>query len=179
MKAPQLVARYNALVVQATTAGLTGYRELRLFHDRTTALARIAQLEGALAAHASGEKAEDKREEEPELSGRAFLQSLQTDDDQSQENEVTPKSKAKKAAKKAKKTKKTAAPTKTNGLTVRAGSKTAIIHGLLSRKSGCTAAEVLAATGWPSVSMPAMAKACGLKLRKDKEKGQLTQFYGS
>jgi hypothetical protein len=59
------------------------------------------------------------------------------------------------------------------------GEKTLAISELLSRVSGCTAKEVLAATGWPSVSMPAMAKACGLKLRKDKVKGQITRYFGS
>lgn len=61
--APQLVARYNSLVASALAYGLTGYRELRVFHDKPTALARIAQLEGTLAAHASGERAEAAREE--------------------------------------------------------------------------------------------------------------------
>lgn len=50
------------------------------------------------------------------------------------------------------------------------GEKMQGIARLLQRKNGCTAAEVLELTGWPAVSMPAMAKACGLKLKKEKIK---------
>jgi Protein of unknown function (DUF3489) len=58
------------------------------------------------------------------------------------------------------------------------GSKTAIVANLLKRKNGCTGKDVKQATGWPTVSMPALAKACGLKLRKEKtDKGM--RYYGS
>lgn len=67
---------------------------------------------------------------------------------------------------------------KANG-EVRKGSKTEIVAKLLTRESGCTSADVLKATSWPAVSMPAMAKACGLKLRKEKVKGEPTRYYGS
>lgn len=50
----------------------------------------------------------------------------------------------------------------------RTGNKTALIAPLLLREGGCTAAEVLAATGWTAVSMPQQAKAAGLGLRIDK-----------
>jgi hypothetical protein len=56
-------------------------------------------------------------------------------------------------------------------------SKTAAVGRLLRRKSGTTTAEVLALTGWPSVSMPAAAKACGLTLRKEKN-GRIIRYYG-
>jgi multidrug efflux pump subunit AcrA (membrane-fusion protein) len=58
---------------------------------------------------------------------------------------------------------------KTEG--VRPGSKLAIIVGLLKRKEGCTTKDVLAATGWPAVSMPQQAKAAGLTLKKEKADG--------
>jgi hypothetical protein len=58
-------------------------------------------------------------------------------------------------------------------------SKTAIVAGLLKRSGGCTTADILEATGWPSVSVPAMAKAAGLRLRKEKVKGSPTQYFGS
>lgn len=61
----------------------------------------------------------------------------------------------------------------------RAGSKTAIIAELLQRSNGCTTADVLEATGWPTVSMPQQAKAAGLKLRKDKVKGENTRYFGT
>ncbi len=83
---------------------------------------------------------------------------------------------AKKAAKPA-----TAKKAKTSGTTKtpRGESKTGIVAALLKRKSGCTCAEVLAATEWPTVSMPAMAKAAGLSLRKEKTKGEVTRYYGA
>jgi len=61
----------------------------------------------------------------------------------------------------------------------RAGTKTALIADLLRRKQGCTAKEVMEAAKWPSVSMPAQAKACGLKLRKEKVPGEPTRYFGS
>ena len=45
--------------------------------------------------------------------------------------------------------------------------------------SGCTSREVLDLTGWPAVSMPAMAKACGVALRKEKTPGEPTRYFGS
>jgi hypothetical protein len=97
---------------------------------------------------------------------------------------VAPKTK-KTAAPKSKKTKKTAAA-QTNGIGhilegyngPRGGSKTEVVRDLLTRRGGCTGAEVLEATGWTAVSMPAMAKACGLSIRKEKEKGSPTQYFG-
>lgn len=79
--------------------------------------------------------------------------------------------KAKKAAKKKAATKK--------GATGARGAKTLKVKALLERKSGCTAQDIRDATGWPAVSVPAMAKACDLKLRKEKEKGKPTRYYGS
>lgn len=59
-----------------------------------------------------------------------------------------------------------------------ADTKRAIVAGLLKRKNGCTSDDVKKATGWPSVSMPAIAKACGLKLTKEKtDKG--FRYYGT
>lgn len=58
------------------------------------------------------------------------------------------------------------------------GSKKQIVATLLTRKAGCTGRDVKDATGWPSVSIPAMAKACGLTLRKEKtDKG--FRYYGT
>ncbi len=50
-------------------------------------------------------------------------------------------------------------------------SKTQLIADLLTRPGGCTTKDVLGATGWPSVSMPAQAKAAGLELIKTKTDG--------
>ncbi len=59
------------------------------------------------------------------------------------------------------------------------GIKTAIVAELLTRPGGCTTADILSATGWPSVSCPAMAKAAGLVLRKEKVPGQATRYFGA
>ena len=64
-----------------------------------------------------------------------------------------------------------------SSVVVEPDSKKAIVAGLLKRKKGCTGKEVKEATGWPSVSMPALAKSCGLKLRKEKtDRGM--RYYG-
>lgn len=62
--------------------------------------------------------------------------------------------------------------------TIRPGSKLEIVAGLLKRPEGCTTAEVLAGTGWPTVSMPQMAKAAGLTLRKEKD-GKVSRYFGA
>lgn len=53
----------------------------------------------------------------------------------------------------------------------RPGSKLESIGKMLSKKEGCTTADVLAATDWPSVSMPQQAKALGITLHKKKVDG--------
>jgi hypothetical protein len=59
---------------------------------------------------------------------------------------------------------------------VREGSKLAAIVGLLQRPGGCTSADVLKATEWPSVSMPQQAKAAGITLVTEKE-GRVTRYW--
>lgn len=59
----------------------------------------------------------------------------------------------------------------------RPGSKLAEIGALLARSEGCTAAEVMKATGWPSVSMPAQAKALGCKLRVVKDGKEPSRYF--
>lgn len=54
---------------------------------------------------------------------------------------------------------------------VRPGSKLEIVVGLLKRPGGCTTADILAATKWPSVSVPQQARAAGLTLAKEKVDG--------
>lgn len=60
----------------------------------------------------------------------------------------------------------------------KSNSKVDLIGSLLLRPDGCTTADVLEATGWPSVSMPAQAKLAGLALRKEKV-GKVTKYWGS
>ena len=59
----------------------------------------------------------------------------------------------------------------------RGQSKTAMVGQMLLDPRGCTTADILKATGWPSVSVPAQAKAVGLGLRKEKD-GSVTRYFG-
>jgi hypothetical protein len=56
--------------------------------------------------------------------------------------------------------------------------KREIAAGLLQRPEGTTTREILDATGWPAVSIPAIAKASGLTLRQERE-GKVTRYYGA
>jgi hypothetical protein len=92
---------------------------------------------------------------------------------------VTKASKAKAAAIRASLAKPTngAKPAKASG--PRKESKLAICAALLTRKEGCTTRDLLTACAWPAISVPATAKAAGLKLRKEKTKGSPTVYFGS
>lgn len=61
---------------------------------------------------------------------------------------------------------------------VRPGSKLEIVVGLLTRKGGCTSADILEATEWPAVSVPQQARAAGLTLRQEKD-GKVTRYWAS
>jgi hypothetical protein len=82
--------------------------------------------------------------------------------------------KAKTAAKARTKVKAGATTKKATG-GVRPGSKLETIVGLLKRPQGCTAAEIMAACKWPSVSVPQQARAAGLTLKTEKE-GRVTRY---
>lgn len=71
------------------------------------------------------------------------------------------------------------APTTAAPKAVRAGSKTEVVRALLLQSGGTTTAQILTATGWPTVSVPALAASCGLDLRKEKVKGAPTKYYGT
>jgi hypothetical protein len=58
-----------------------------------------------------------------------------------------------------------------------APSKREIAADLLRRPEGATSREILDATGWPTVSIPALAKASKLALRQQKD-GKVTRYYG-
>jgi len=74
--------------------------------------------------------------------------------------------------------KRTGAPRKAAATLSSGKTKNAMVGELLARPEGCTTADILAATGWPSVSVPAQAKAVGLTLRKEKD-GKVTRYWGS
>ena len=179
----ELVSAYNTLVAQAEAAGLTGYRPVVRFADKMSAVKRCEALESSIRARKDGFKVKhDDNEQE-------FTKTEEPTQDEVQcADAVKPKKVRKAKGTKAKGTKaKTAKGTKatktehegTNGHSgPRIGTKTAIVASLLTRMSGCTAREVLEATGWPAVSMPVMAKACGLVLRKHKEPGSPIQYFG-
>ena len=54
----------------------------------------------------------------------------------------------------------------------RDGNKRAIVAELLQRKGGVTGRELLDATGWPTMSVPAMARMSNLKLTTEKKDGK-------
>jgi len=116
---------------------------------------------GATAVNKKGEKLKGAEKSEPKKADK-------------------PVAKKKAAAKKsaAKSNGNGAAPHK-RGEGPRPGSKMEIIHGLLTRKKGCTVADILEATSWPSISVPATAELLGLKLKKEKAKGERTRYFGS
>lgn len=90
------------------------------------------------------------------------------------------KSAAKKAAARrrdrAAKAKPKSANARTKVADVRPGSKLEKVVKLLQRPGGTTTAEVLKATGWPTVSMPQQASAAGITLKTEKE-GNATRYW--
>jgi len=86
--------------------------------------------------------------------------------------------KGKKAAKAKARTPATQKPASGSPKGVRPGSKLEIVVGLLKRKEGCTAAEILAACSWPAVSVPQQARAAGLTLRQEKD-GKVTRYWAA
>lgn len=60
-----------------------------------------------------------------------------------------------------------------------AQTKRAVASALLTREGGTTLKEILEATGWPSISIPQLAAASNLVLRKEKVKGSPTRYFGT
>jgi hypothetical protein len=80
---------------------------------------------------------------------------------------VSAKARKVRAAKKVKTTREPGAP-----------SKKEVVKNLLLRPEGTTAAEIMAATGWPSVSVPQQARSAGLTLRMEKD-GRSTRYFAT
>lgn len=57
-------------------------------------------------------------------------------------------------------------------------SKIQVVADLLLQAGGCTTADILAATGWPSVSVPKQAQLAGLVLRKEKV-DKVMRYWGT
>ena len=94
--------------------------------------------------------------------------------------EATPKAEPKESVMRTSKQKKTATakarkPVNGAGKTSAKGTKLELIASMLKRKEGCTAADAMKAVGWTKISMPAQAKAAGLKLKKEKD-GKVTRY---
>lgn len=53
-----------------------------------------------------------------------------------------------------------------------------IVRELLLRPEGCTRQEILDATGWPTVSVPANAATLKLSLTKEKKPGEVMRYWG-
>lgn len=171
---PEMLKEYNALVVEANglNRGLD-LRERKCFKDKSDAHRSLASVQSSIrAARAAGRHVPEELEPVVAESTEVIGQTAPTGDLPNTGEEAV-------MAKKTKRTKTVAAPKakKSNGH--EHGDKTAEVGKLLKRAKGCTAAEVLAATSWKAVSMPAMAKNLGLKLRKEKVKGEPTRYFGS
>jgi U3 small nucleolar RNA-associated protein 14 len=154
MSNSELTSIYNKMVAEAVKEGLQSYRPMSegtKFKDKAVGLKRIAALESSLKAFTEGQqKAETTIKKEP----------IPVKETAPVEEVTTPE------------------PKTINTNTKQRDTKTAQVKVLLLRENGCTTADVLEATGWPSVSMPAMAKNLGLTLRKEKEEGKVTRYYG-
>jgi hypothetical protein len=187
----QLVTAFNQIVDDVAAAGQpTLLRKVTRFVGTNIAIKRCEAAWSALVAARASAAAVEQQAPDTDSYGIDDTNPDDTnpDDTKREERVVAVKkkavkkakatSKAKVKAKPAPKAKKANSPAHKNGANGSRGVKKGYIHALLTRKSGCTAKEVLAATGWPAVSMPAMAKACGLKLRKVKEKGSPIQYFG-
>lgn len=61
---------------------------------------------------------------------------------------------------------------------IRPGSKLEKIAKLLTRKEGCTAVDILHATGWPAVSVRQQARALRIKLRTEKQ-GRVFRYWAA
>lgn len=165
----EMLAEFNALVKDAIKLGLV-YRERKCFKDRKDAIKCLEMIESSIRAVKKARKPEQESsvmENQPfeavPVEAEAEAEALGNTAAEAETAPKTRKPRAKKAD---------------SGDGPRKGSKMEGIAKLLRRAKGCTAKEVLEATGWPSVSMPAMAKHLGLGLKKEKEKGSPTRYYG-
>jgi hypothetical protein len=61
MTGTELVRVYNAMVRQGLAAGMTGIRELSIFHDKPTAVTRCRAMASSLRAWATGQQAADEQ----------------------------------------------------------------------------------------------------------------------
>lgn len=181
---PEQQAKVDAAkVAAAVKAGSDEHqRELR---EKQKATKKAKARESVAKNKAKKERAAQPVIASTPLTGKAALRAIAGK--AAAEHAVTkiPAGKAAKRAEKAKAARKpvkgtqTAPKAKKAAAGARTGTKLVKIVELLSRKQGCTTAEVLKATGWPSVSMPQQAKAAGLKLRKEKKSGEVTRYFGS
>jgi hypothetical protein len=184
----EVVDAYNALEQRAKNAGLEFVRMYGLFESLEAGVVACTELYDSIRMRELGLAPKvDTESPQPAL---VDVQDAAATQEEKQEvvvkkrKKVAAKPKAKKAAPapKAKKVKAKSTKPKArkvvakarkpriNGNGPRKGSQTEAIGKLLTRKSGCTAADVLELTGWKAVSMHAMAAACGLKLRQEKVK---------
>jgi hypothetical protein len=60
----------------------------------------------------------------------------------------------------------------------RGGGKKETLVGLLMRPEGATRQDLLESSGWPAISVPALARSAGLTLRQEKE-GRAFRYYGA
>jgi hypothetical protein len=100
----------------------------------------------------------------------------ETEAEGTEESDMAKRKAKSKKGKKSTKVKKTKTARKAGGK-IKSGSKTEIVAKLLQRASGCTKDDILKATGWKAVGVMQQAKVCGLKVKKEKEKGKPTRYF--
>lgn len=152
----------------------TGNKEAQLREMREDRAKEARAAAKAAKAKPPAPEAEDPLAKAPDMMANVAITSV-ADDPPAATQEPSEKMRTKKSSKqKAKANARSAVSGKS-----KRGAKTAKVMALLKRKEGCTVKDVLKATQWPSISMPATAKAAGIKLRKEKKKGEPTRYYAA
>lgn len=170
---PEMLREYNALALGAANLGLA-YRERRCFKDRNDAVRSLDAVNSSLRA------AKQAQQRQPEEAAPVEPDSLAAP---AADNAAAAANTEEAAVAKKEKTKRTPRAKAPNGngngeYKPRKDSKMEVLHRMLTRKSGCTRAQVLQETGWKAVSMQQISTHLGLKLSQTKEKGSVTTYFG-
>lgn len=140
--------------------------------------AKIAKAKEKEKAAAAKLKAKEKADKEKAKADAAKLKEKEKAEKLKAKAEAAKAKEKEKAAKAKEREKNGKAPRKPRGPAGPYGEKTLAVKKLLTSKNGCTRKDILDATGWPTVSVQAMAKNLKLKLSVKKEPGKLKVYFG-
>lgn len=169
---PEMLREYNALALVAANLGLA-YRERKCFKDRNDAVRSLDAVNSSLRAAKGAQQG--RPEATPAEPADVNLAAPAAD------NAAVAVDTEEAAVAKKEKTKRTPKAKVANGngeYKPRKDSKMEVLYRMLTRKSGCTRAQVLIETGWKAVSMQQISAHLGLKLSQTKEKGSVTTYFG-